>query len=296
MNKTGFINLIRKPELLDKSSLHELTDLAHQFPYCSTIQSLLAMNLYLENNVLYDSQLRLAASLMYDRNILRHHISKISKVNEHLSLPDEYRAAAKPSTDTAEEESKTAPSPFDSTPGETPTAETLRTTPPDEANLKQDEPALDTATQQFEEQAVVETDTLLEDAEEAEKEALKKKSLEELKAIISDRIKLMESSKRSQPAASATQTINKNELIDTFIKNAPTISRSKAEFFNPVSVAQQSVVDQENIVSETLANIYIQQGHADKAISVFEKLSLKYPEKSSYFAALIAEIKSKKNL
>ncbi len=296
MNKTGFINLIRKPELLDKSSLHELTDLAHQFPYCSTIQSLLAMNLYLENNVLYDSQLRLAASLMYDRNILRHHISKISKINEHLSLPDEYRAAAKPSTDTAEEESKTAPSPFDSTPGETPTAETLRTIPPDEANLKQDEPALDTATQQFEEQAVVETDTLLEDAEEAEKEALKKKSLEELKAIISDRIKLMESSKRSQPAASATQTINKNELIDTFIKNAPTISRSKAEFFNPVSVAQQSVVDQENIVSETLANIYIQQGHADKAISVFEKLSLKYPEKSSYFAALIAEIKSKKNL
>ncbi len=296
MNKTGFINLIRKPELLDKSSLHELTDLAHQFPYCSTIQSLLAMNLYLENNVLYDSQLRLAASLMYDRNILRHHISKISKINEHLSLPDEYRAAAKPSTDTAEEESKTAPSPFDSTPGETPTAETLRTIPPDEANLKQDEPALDTATQQFEEQAVVETDTLLEDAEEAEKEALKKKSLEELKAIISDRIKLMESSKRSQPAASATQTINKNELIDTFIKNAPTISRTKAEFFNPVSVAQQSVVDQENIVSETLANIYIQQGHADKAISVFEKLSLKYPEKSSYFAALIAEIKSKKNL
>ncbi|MCK9448166.1 MAG: hypothetical protein M0Q41_04230 [Bacteroidales bacterium] len=296
MNKTGFINLIRKPELLDKSSLHELTDLAHQFPYCSTIQSLLAMNLYLENNVLYDSQLRLAASLMYDRNILRHHISKISKVNEHQSLPDEYRAAAKPSTDTAEEESKTTPSPFDSTPGETPTAETLRTTPPDEANLKQDEPALDTATQQFEEQAVVETDTLLEDTEEAEKEALKKKSLEELKAIISDRIKLMESSKRSQPAASATQTINKNELIDTFIKNAPTISRSKVEFFNPVSVAQQSVVDQENIVSETLANIYIQQGHADKAISVFEKLSLKYPEKSSYFAALIAEIKSKKNL
>ena len=75
--------------------------------------------------------------------------------------------------------------------------------------------------------------------------------------------------------------------IDEFIKNEPSISRPKAEFYDPVSKAKESVVDNENIVSETLAGIFYDQGHLQKAIKIYQKLSLKYPEKSSYFAALI---------
>ncbi|MDP3442063.1 MAG: hypothetical protein Q8T08_04310, partial [Ignavibacteria bacterium] len=129
-----------------------------------------------------------------------------------------------------------------------------------------------------------------------EDEALRRKSIQELKRIVADRIRMMEEEKKSGlKTAEKTEEPSKDDLIEKFIKEAPSITRTKPDFYNPVTVAQQSIVDQENIVSETLANIYIKQGHFDKAINIFEKLSLKYPEKSSYFAALIEESKTKKN-
>ncbi len=89
---------------------------------------------------------------------------------------------------------------------------------------------------------------------------------------------------------------SKSEIIDRFIKNAPRITRSKTDFFNPVDRAKNSTVDKEDIVSETLAKIYHNQGNTDKAIKIYNKLILKYPEKSSYFAALIEKIGSENNL
>ena len=46
--------------------------------------------------------------------------------------------------------------------------------------------------------------------------------------------------------------------------------------------------------SETLARIYSDQGLYDRAIAVYEKLILLYPEKSAYFAALIDKANNKK--
>jgi len=90
--------------------------------------------------------------------------------------------------------------------------------------------------------------------------------------------------------------LSKTDLINQFIENAPRITRSKTDFFNPVDYARNSSIDKEDIVSETLANIYYKQGNADKAIKIFEKLCIKIPEKSSYFAGLIEKIKKEYNL
>ena len=118
----------------------------------------------------------------------------------------------------------------------------------------------------------------------------KRKSLDELKAIIAARLKQIEEEKQKKTEQPEPKKLSRKELIDKFILENPSISRPKAEFYNPISVAQNSIIDQENIVSETLAKIYEKQGYFDKAISIYQKLGLKYPEKSRYFAAQIERV------
>ena len=121
----------------------------------------------------------------------------------------------------------------------------------------------------------------------------KKKNLDELMAIIENKIAELE--KKKKTPKKADKKLSKAEIIDKFIAENPSISRPKQEFFNPITAAQESVIDQENIVSETLAMIYEKQGYFEKAISIYEKLKLKYPEKSIIFAAQINALKNKLN-
>ena len=81
------------------------------------------------------------------------------------------------------------------------------------------------------------------------------------------------------------------DLIDKFIREEPKITRPKAEFYNPVNMAKQSVADDITFVSETLAKIYVLQGNYLKALHAYENLRLKYPEKRLYFALQIKNLR-----
>lgn len=87
---------------------------------------------------------------------------------------------------------------------------------------------------------------------------------------------------------------SKDEIIDQFIKNSPRISRLRSDFYNPGDYVKSSQLDKNDIVSETLAKIHIDQGNYEKAIIIYEKLILKVPKKSTYFARQIEKIKKNK--
>ena len=53
-------------------------------------------------------------------------------------------------------------------------------------------------------------------------------------------------------------------------------------------------MDDGEIVTEMLAKIYAGQGLIAKAINVYEKLILKYPEKRAYFVAELEKLKESK--
>ena len=55
-------------------------------------------------------------------------------------------------------------------------------------------------------------------------------------------------------------------------------------------LSETSAEEKGSFITETLAKIYINQGYYSRAINIYEKLSLQYPEKSAYFAGRIEKI------
>ena len=85
------------------------------------------------------------------------------------------------------------------------------------------------------------------------------------------------------------------QIIDKIIETDPSrIKLSSNKFFTPNTDAKQSLLENEHLVTETLAKIYALQGNISKAIRAYEILSLKFPQKSVYFASLIEKLKTNK--
>ena len=255
-----------RPELLKGNAVGEMETIVNQYPYFAVGQALLAIAYQNADSSKYGEQLKCAAAVVPNRDklrlfsvIARH---RLESEPEITALPDEM-----PLTDNVFSSIKAMDAKDEQSEGVI--REKVFIIPEIDLSGSHEELSAEMA--------------LLEE---------KRKSLDELKAIIANRLKEIETEKqRKENEPSKPKKLTRKELIDKFILENPSITRPKAEFYNPISVAQNSITDQENIVSETLAKIYEKQGYWEKAISIYEKLNVKYPEKSSIFAAQIERLK-----
>jgi len=79
-------------------------------------------------------------------------------------------------------------------------------------------------------------------------------------------------------------------MIDRFLEENPKIDPHD-EGVAKIDISESTKIDSEELMTETLARVYLEQKKYKKALQAYKILSLKYPEKSSFFASRIKAVK-----
>jgi len=283
MQKSEFIHIV-KTRSFPNTSYDELDKLANKYPFASTLHVLKALAARQEDRIDQNAALESAAIYIQDRKKLYSYTVKESldlKIKEISELKDELDSTGEDDhipvqvTDDNEQETK-----------DTSQNERVSETKSSDST----EPSL--SAQPLEEQIMreavmhlgeMETErSLTEMPEESNEDDIKaetKSEKTEAKSFGSWLLSL------EDEKSTSSEKIDKG-LIDKFIQESPQISPVKAAFFSPSQVGKMSLMEDESFVTETLAKIYESQGDFKKAARAYKNLMLKYPEKSSYFAAL----------
>jgi hypothetical protein len=85
-------------------------------------------------------------------------------------------------------------------------------------------------------------------------------------------------------------------LIDSFLENGGNLQRRQLQqqqqpIEEVTDLSQNASYTPQDLATETLAKIMERQGKIEKALDIYQKLSLKYPQKSAYFANCIERLK-----
>jgi tetratricopeptide (TPR) repeat protein len=82
-------------------------------------------------------------------------------------------------------------------------------------------------------------------------------------------------------------------LIDSFIEKVDSLDRlGNKESTLVGDISEKSTEEKDEFMTETLADLYVQQKNYQKAIEIYNKLILKFPEKKTYFAIQIKKTQS----
>ena len=305
MNTAEFTSLINNPGAINDIQSIALEKIVKEFPYFQSARALYLKGLYNNNSFKYNYDLKICAAHTTDRSVLFDFITSNSFTAIQKNLYDEKIFALH---DITVQESETLEQ--DATKLE------KRVNTIEESILT----TIKTATP-----IVAESEILVEEIQEISisenPEASEITIPESKEEIIADKLEIgtpisftknekhsfqewlqlsafkpiereEEEKEEEKPSEIVSEKQKKNELIDRFIETSPKIPPVKKDEPIPSVFFEPSNADNSYLMTETLARVYLEQKKYQKAIQAYQILILKYPEKSSFFADRISDIKN----
>lgn len=303
MNREEFIYYLNHPAILGKKSILEMHELLNEFPYFQTAHLLLLKNLYNLENIKFSNQLKISAAHITNREILYYLLQKEELAEaETIEVAKEKEERLKKTMATSESrisraeeylpDSKERTS-VDNTDIQAKSIRERKELQEERIMLNEDEEII-SAGIQAESSGEISDKTGSTDETSLQTGILPSDDLLDLELKGDDDTEVMGTEKplhdeeRKEPEKPVI--LSKAELIDRFIETDPKIVPEKESWLDQEDISEESI-ENEGFMTDTLAKIYIRQGYYSKAIFAYEELSLKFPEKSSYFASQIERIK-----
>jgi tetratricopeptide (TPR) repeat protein len=282
MHKDEWLIYLNQPGRLNRDTLHKILRVKEDYPYFQTARLLAVKNRFLIGDEGFQAEMEAAAPYVTDRRVLYDLIYPLHE-------PEQPAEQEKPNAATLRDNlSNLLASQLKELelidPAE---ADLLPEMMLDAGNLlQQDLPASQESPSLTEPDLfMIESDA---DAHD-DTETNENRSFTEWLNLLDQPVSTAETTSPAKPQA---EPVNKGtELIDKFIEANPRL-QPRQDSQPHIDISEESVREHDGIFTDTLARIYIKQGLYSKAIFAYEKLILKYPEKSGYFADQIESIKN----
>ncbi len=303
VNKNLFSQLINNSEQLDEKTLAQLQEVIEEYPFFQAGRMLLIKNLHKLDHIKFNSELKHSAAFITDRRklfFLLHDLkSPLVKTEDKKEMLPEKAASV---ADNSSEVKKAGVAKRINEKEITVTDDYLNAS--DELTdakgklVSFQNPNADiTVNKEDLHDIVLPTADLLDyEMQTTQAYSLSDES-DEVSAFdpdgnlsFSDWLQMMRNKKQETKPLSENKNKRAN-LIDNFLNASPKIIPKSSKVKKECDLAEVQNKDNEDIMSETLADIFVKQGHVSKAVAILEKLRLKYPEKNAYFARRIKEIK-----
>ena len=305
MNRNDFTRIIHNSTVVDRQTLVEVRELIDLFPYFQSAHLLLLKGLNNTSDVKFDSQLKKSAIYIADRERLYYLLKEESQLQDVLTVIGKSVNIIEPvfseNQQTVIESGKNSEeliNEFEKNEQNTDEEKESDNSPDGVPHslLLNEESEDDSAKIVF----------LLNDDNEPVEERI---IYLDPSILVPGNADLLELDLQGEEAASSdsghtTSGLTEDEvltskkqvqaeLIDKFIIANPRIEPVRDKSGHPVEdISNPFTEEKGEFITETLARIYINQGYYSKAIDIYERLSLKFPEKSSYFATQIEKIKA----